>query len=265
MKTNRTGRSYTTDARTGVRRTEKLRPAGGLSGASEHNDLIGLYIRYLSSPTQERCWDFLVSSMRHMARRIGYLVHQKHMFPKNISPNTFSTDVYPRACHKFWAELHTLRSPGAFITWLNGVAYSAVIEEIREHTRRLKQGPCVSIPLSVELSDGSVMSVLDQPDCREAAQRQGTAPQDERRIMKQLVYRDLLGKLFRLDATVSERDREGVRLLHVMYERDLTIAELAEEVGKPKAEITTLVRSAREKLRRIAVEQYKFTAKDLDL
>lgn len=237
--------------------------AADVSCTQSDTDLVRSYIRYLSCENQERSADILELFIRYIDRRIGYLVHCKRLYPIDAAPNTFSADASSRAHCKFHTEIHTLRNPRAFVTWMNKLVYCSIIEEVRERTRRLKNGPCLYIPLEIELADGSIVSVLDQSDSRDAARRNGIIARDEAQIVKELVYRDIVRKLFRADVIVSDADREAIKWLELKYMRDLTTTDLASAIGREPDEVSRRLRAVMNKLRDISIKRYGFTAKDL--
>jgi hypothetical protein len=172
-------------------------------------------------------------------------------------------DAFSRAQYKFWTGIHGgLRSPQLLALWVNRVAYSAALEELDKVIGRSKNGPRSFGPLEIEHANGTVKHVLDRAENRDAAIRNGYATVGQTNILKQLVYRDILGKLF-ANATGSKRQLDGIKLLQMMLRNDLTDEEIAAQQGMKKAAVSSLLRSARKKLRVIAETKYNFTVNDL--
>jgi DNA-directed RNA polymerase specialized sigma24 family protein len=180
-----------------------------------------------------------------------------------MHPGTFALDAFDRACDKFWGGLHSLRSPQLLERWLKKVAFSAVVEELRYHKRRTKKWSCSFEPLETHHPDGTVTSDLDRAENRDAATRYRCVTIEQTQSVKRLVHQDILGKLFRAAETGSTRQREGINLLKMMLEEDLTIEEIVAQCRMKKSRVLSLLRSAREQLQRIAETRYKFTAEDL--
>lgn len=233
------------------------------AGLSVGHDLGKLYLEYLSCPTPARLNTFLECCMRRLANVINYIVRRQGICPRSAAPATFAQDAYSRACEKFWSGIHALHTPEGLAKWTKQVAHSAVVEELYTITRRTKQGQCLYSPLQVEQPDGNVTDILDRAENRDAAHRYAGITIEQTELVKQLVYHEILGKLFRADIAVSKRDRDGIQQLERMLNTGLTVEDIAAERGWSKPAVSQLLRSARKRLRKIAETRYQFTADDL--
>jgi len=231
------------------------------AGQNSSANLASLYFQYLSQPSQDRLDELMKYCLIRLERKVGYYVHCEGVCPAYLAPATFVTDAFSRACYKFWAGIHALRSPQLLTLWINRIAYSAVVEELREVIRRTKK-PCSLGPIEIVHPDGTLISVLDRAGNRDAATRYGRATVGQTEVVKDLVYRDILGKLFQADGG-TKRERDGIELLRVMLACDLTVDEIAAQRGMKKDKVLRLVRSARKRLRETAKTEYDFTAEDL--
>jgi hypothetical protein len=144
---------------------------------------------------------------------------------------------------------------------LTTTARNAIIDEIRKVTGRAEV-PYSWEALEIEHSDGTVTHVLDRTENRDAAIRYGCVTVGQINVLKQLVYSDILGKLF-ASATGSKRQLDGIKLLQMMLGDDLTADEIGAQQGMKKTAVLSLLRSARKRLREIAETKYKLTVNDL--
>ena|SRR5258708_5730480 len=238
-------------------------PVKGKPGRKASTDLGQLYHLYLSQPSQDRLDELMKCCLKFLEKRVSYWVVCKGFCPAWLHPNTFAPDAFDRACDKFSLGIHALRSPQLLERWLKKVAFSAVVEELRKIRGREKEGPRHWGPFDIEHPDGTVTHVLDRAENSDAAIRYGCVTVKQTEIVKQLVYRDVLGKLFRAAETGSKRQREGIELLEMMLKDDLTTEEVVAQCGMKKSQVLSLLRSARKQLQRIAETRYKFTAEDL--
>jgi hypothetical protein len=225
-------------------------------------DLTRLYVLYLSNPTQARLDELMTNCMKLLERRVAYYVLREKYCPDSVAAETFIDDALSRAHYKFSKGIHALRSSEVLWSWIDRVARSAVVEELYDVVRRTKI-PCSFEPLEVCQPDGSVTQVLDRAETLDAVARYGSITLGRVQFEKELVYRDILGKLFRAAGTSSRRQREGIALLKSMLSDDLTVDDVVTQSGMEKAQVESLLRTARNKLRTIAETTYKFTAEDL--
>jgi DNA-directed RNA polymerase specialized sigma24 family protein len=138
------------------------------------------------------------------------------------------------------------------------VARSAVIEELREVIRRTKE-PSSWTPVETVHADGDVTSIIDRAENRDAARRYGCVKVGQTQVLRDLVYRDLLGKLL----STENCSDEDIELLKTIHAEDLTAGEIAEQRGMTRDEVLRRVRRARRRLREIAKVKYLFTVEDL--
>lgn len=134
-------------------------------------ELVRLYCRYLSQPTEDRRDELLKECLKFLKNRISYWVYVRGFCPPWSHPDVFSEDVFDRASSKFWSRLHVLRSPKKFERWMKKVAFSSVVDEPRKKTGRAKSGPRHWGPLEIKGPDGSVTHVLEHAENYHAAVR----------------------------------------------------------------------------------------------
>lgn len=238
-------------------------PVNGKPGWKASADLSQLYYLYLSQPTQDRLDELMQHCLTFLEKRISYWVTCRGFCPAWLQPSTFAPDALDRACGKFSSGIHALRNPGLLERWLKKVAFSAVVEELRKIAGRDEKGPRSWGPLEIEHPDGTVTHTLDRAENRDAAIRYGCVSIEQTQFVKQLVYRDLLGKLFRVAENCSQRQRQGIEFLKLMLDYDLTADEIAAERGVKRSIVVSLLRAGRKRLREIAETRYNFTAEDL--
>src|SRR5882724_9842026 len=250
-----------------IHRNAQVCPPGAPEGPPEKRkargnigaDLSRLYLLYLSNPTQARLDELMTNCMKFLERRVAYYVRRKGYCPDSLAANTFIDDALSRAHYKFSKAIHALRSPEVLSSWIDRVARSAVVEELYDVIRRTKQSSS-RLPLEIEYPDGTVKHVLDKPENRDAAERYRCVTIQQTQFVKQLVYRDILGKLFDAAKTGSERQLMGIKFLKMMLAGDLTAEEIATQHGLTKSEVLSIMRAACKRLRPIAESCFKFSA-----
>ncbi len=221
-------------------------------------NLADLYLNYLAEPSQDRRDELMKGCLQYLGKKVGYHVHCEGICPAHLAPGTFAQDALSRACYKFWTGIHRLRSPEFLTLWLSRVARSAVIEELREVIRRTKE-PSSWTPVETVHADGDVTSIIDRAENRDAARRYGCVTVGQTQVLRDLVYRDLLGKLF----STENCSDEDIELLKAIHAKDLTADEIAEQRGMTRDAVLRRVRRARRRLREIAKIKYLFTVEDL--
>jgi DNA-directed RNA polymerase specialized sigma24 family protein len=231
------------------------------SARLERKRLTNLCQLYLSDPENEPLRErFAECCIELLRRKVNYTVFKGH-WPRSLAPGTFAEDAHSLAVFKFWTGISKLSHPRKLNAWLGKVATSAVFEELREHTRRLKDGPCSSENIEKQGADGETINVLDEAKNRQAAERNGIFAATCTPDLKRLIHRDILEKVFAWNRNGSKSTIFDFIVLRSSVE--FTVPEIADRHGKSRATIRRSLKKSRQRFRAIAENQYDFTAADL--
>jgi DNA-directed RNA polymerase specialized sigma24 family protein len=175
-----------------------------------------------------------------------------------LAPGTFADDVFNLAVAKFWAGIGSLRNPAKLHLWLGRVASSSVYDELRQFTRRIKDGHCEweTIETMRFSEDGNM---FDEESNRETTEhRHGFSYAPD---LKQLAYRDLLDKVFNANgngAMDNERD-----WLVLELSTDFEVHEIADQLGMAEPKVRYQLKKSKHRFRIVARRRHKFTRSDL--
>jgi len=221
------------------------------------NELIGLCECYLSDPENRDIKEkFLGECVRIIRKKVNYHVVYRRKCPRFLAPATFADDVFNLALVKFSAGIGSLRNPAKLNSWLGRVVSSSLYDELRQFTRRKKEGYCEweTIETMHFSEDGNI---LDEETSREAMQQgHGLSYAPD---LKQLAYRDILDKV--CNGNGSKDDDQDWLVLKLSM--DFSVDEIADQLGIEEPKVRYRLKKSKQRFRIIAKHRHRFTRSDI--
>ena len=226
---------------------------------SEVSDkLTELCERYLEDPANAGISEqFLSECIRIIQKKVKYHVVYRRKGPKFLAPGTFADDVLNLALLKFWAGIRSFRSPARLNTWLGKVVSSSVYDELRQFTRRKKDGPCKweTIETMRFSEDGNILDEETNRESKEHGNGFSYVPD-----LKQLTYRDILDKVCNGNGGSMDNERDW----HVLkLSMDFEVDEIADELGIAEPKVRYQLKKSKQRFRMIAKHRHGFTRSDI--
>jgi RNA polymerase sigma factor (sigma-70 family) len=229
--------------------------AGPASSPSAANaELTRLCEAYLSDPENVGAREkFLQRCVTLLKQKVTYYAVYQRRCPRFLAPATFADDAFSLALVKFWAGIRSLRNPARLKPWLASVAYSAVYDELRSFSRRKKDGPCEWQTIEAAHFGEEADIAEEELDRQSGEYSSHNAP-----VLKQLMHRDILDKVFNSDGDDSANDWLVLKL-----SLELTVDEIAKQIGKPQPRVRYLLKISRRKFRIVAKRRHNITGSDI--
>jgi RNA polymerase sigma factor (sigma-70 family) len=221
------------------------------------NELTGLCECYLKDHENRDIEEqFLGESVKIIRKKVNYHVVYRRKCPKFLAPGTFADDVLNLALLKFWAGIRSFHSPARLNTWLGKVVSSSVYDELRQFTRRKKDGPCrwETIETMRFSEDGNILD--EEMSSEPMALGHSLSYVSD---LKQLPYREIIDKVCNGNgSTHNEQDWHVLKL-----SMDFEVEEIADQLGITEPKVQYQLKKARRNFRIVAKRRHRFTRSDL--
>ncbi len=176
--------------------------------------------------------DALSRAFESYNRRLAILVHYK----LNPPTRTFAEveDVVQETMLRAFRDLErfSYQSPGSFLRWLSSIADHVIVDRIRYRNRERRAG--------------------EEVPFRSESNPMGPEPADSRTPSRLFAQQEAVDRLLRRLDALPEQYREAIVLAKI---EGLSIAEMAERLGKPREAVSLLIFRAVKRFRELQQAQ----------
>jgi len=231
------------------------------NSGSARQKLARYYFRYLAHPTEEHRAELLCRCQTFLQKFIGYQVYGRGFCPASSARDEFVELSVNRVMDMLLGKaIPVLRNGEGLSSWLRTTALNAMKDQMKKADGRSKAGRYRWEPLEYEYADGAMADVLYRAENRDAAIRYRSVSVATIESNKQVFLRDILTRAAK---SLSQRQQLGLKFLELVHIQGLTYAEIADKCGMSLADVVSIVRSARKRLKYACETSLNLFAEDL--